>query len=140
MAEMSDGQRDEFLAGKRYGILTTLRADGSPVAVPVWYGWDGRSLKMFTHVSTSKIKRIRRDPRASVLVANAVGELEAWVAFDGAIVVHDEGGIELALNLADKYWDVDNPERASTLDEWRRLGSGWRLLELTPEVIRTHVG
>jgi PPOX class probable F420-dependent enzyme len=119
MAEMSNAQRDEFLAGKRYAILTTLRADGSPVAVPVWYGWDGRSLKMFTHVSTQKMKRIRRDPRATVLVANTFGELEAWVAFDGAIVIHEDGGLELALNLADKYWEVDNPERAATLDEWR---------------------
>ena len=47
MPHMSDAERDAFLSGRRYGILTTLRADGAPVSVPVWYEWDGAALRMF---------------------------------------------------------------------------------------------
>jgi PPOX class probable F420-dependent enzyme len=138
MGQMSDSERDAFLAEPRYAILTTLRRDGSPVSVPVWFDWDGRCVRMFTHEVTPKLKRIQNDARASVLVANNVDEKEKWVAFDGEIAVRNDGGIELAEKLAGRYWD-ETPEHATALESWRHMKSGWRLLELTPKSIRTYV-
>jgi PPOX class probable F420-dependent enzyme len=58
------------LAGARYISLTTRRRDGSLASTPVWVvSDDGRRLLVWTHASTWKVKRIRRDP--SVLVAKS---------------------------------------------------------------------
>jgi PPOX class probable F420-dependent enzyme len=136
---MTGEERDAFLSAPRYAILTTLRGDGSPVSVPVWFDWDGRAVSMFTHIVTAKLRRIQGNSLASVLVTNAVDELESWVAFDGEVTVHDGGGLDLAERLAPKYWDVNDPARAAALQSWRQMASGWRLLELVPKRIRTYV-
>ncbi len=139
MRAMTDAERDAFLAEPRYAILTTLRKDGSPVSVPVWFEWDDNVVRMFTHIVTAKLKRIQHDPRASVLVANRVDEPETWVAFDGRLTVREDGGLDLAERLAPRYWNLDDPARSGALEAWRQMASGWRLLELVPERIRTYV-
>ncbi len=48
------------------GILTTLRADGGPVALPVWYVVLDRKIYMVTR--GKKVVRIRNDQRCSFLV------------------------------------------------------------------------
>jgi PPOX class probable F420-dependent enzyme len=135
---MTDAERDAFLKPPRLGMLATLRRDGSPVAVPIWFEWDGSAARMFTSVDSAKVKRIERDRRASLLVANSLGEKEAWVAFDGRVKIVRHGGYELAEKLAMRYWgDLSQPERRQTMDEWRELSDTWRVLELVPEAIRT---
>ena len=131
-------QRDEFLAARpRLAMLTTLRADGSPITVPVWYEWDGRDVSIFSSVSSPKLRRIERDPRVSILMANDVDEPEYWVAFEGDARVEADGGLELAERLAPSYWDLDDPERMAVLDEWRGLGSqGLCRIVVTPARIR----
>ncbi len=138
MGQMTDADRDAFLAEPRYAILTTLRRDGSPISVPVWFEWDGRAVLMFTHEITPKMRRIRNNPNVSVLVTNHVNELEKWVSFDGEIVVRQDGGQALAEKLAERYWD-DTSEHAASLESWRQMESSWRVLELTPKSIRTYV-
>ena len=138
MGQMSDADREAFLAVNRYGILSTLRRDGSPIAIPVWFDWDGSSVRMFTNVGSSKLRRLANDARASVLVANNVDEKEKWVAFDGSVAVSDEGGFELAEKLAQRYWDLSDPDRASALEIWRSMKSGWRLLEMVPDKVRSY--
>jgi len=137
MGQMSDADREAFLAVNRYGILSTLRRDGSPIAIPVWFDWDGRSVKMFTYAGSPKLHRLANDARASVLVTNHVNEKEKWVAFDGTVAVGDEGGFELAERLAQRYWDLNEPGRAAALQNWRAMESELRLLEMVPDRVRT---
>ena len=80
---MTPAERDAFLSRPRLGILSTLREDGSPVAVPLWFEWDGHAVRAFSSVTSGKLKRIERDPRASLVAVNNLDEPEAWVAFDG---------------------------------------------------------
>lgn len=63
--------RDEawqFLDETHTGILTTLRADGSPITLPVWFVALERTICFSTPARTKKISRLRHDPRASFLV------------------------------------------------------------------------
>ena len=138
MANMTEQERDRFLAEPRYGILNALRADGSPIAVPVWFDWNGQTIRMFTSVLAPKVRRLQADPRASLLVVNHRDEHEAWVAFDGPVSIHEEGGFELAEQLAPRYWDLSDPERSSTLELWRKAAAAFRVLELKPARIRSY--
>jgi len=134
---MTDAKRDAFLAERRYGILTTLRANGAPVSLPVWYEWDGATLRMFCHEASAKLRRLGHDARATVLVVNHPSEPENWIAFDGRITARDEGGLELAERVFDRYYPPGD-ERRSALESWRQMKDGWRLLELEPDSIRIH--
>jgi len=133
----NEAHRDEFLAKPRLAILITNDAPGAPIGVPVWFEWTGTKVQMFAGKETPKIDRIKRDASASVLVTNAVGEPEAWVAFDGLIDLNDDGGIELATRLADQYWNMDDERLRSVLTSWQQAPDGFFLLTLRPEKIRT---
>jgi PPOX class probable F420-dependent enzyme len=140
MTAMSNRERETFLAMPRLGILATLRDDGAPIAVPVWFEWDGTVVRMFSGAASPKIHRIERDARASLLVTNAVGEGEAWVAFDGPIAVSPDGAMELAKRLADRYWDMADAGHRAAVDGWRTTAEHLRTLTLTPRAVRTSRG
>jgi PPOX class probable F420-dependent enzyme len=134
---MSPAERDAFLAKARLGILSTLRDDGSPVAVPVWFEWDGTAVRVFSSATSGKVKRIERDPRASLVAVNDLDEPEAWVAFDGRVSISREGAFDLAQRLAHRYWDITTDEHKNSLESWRKSAEHLRVLELVPDRIRT---
>lgn len=136
MPNMTEEQREAFLATPRLGILTTLRDDGSPIAVPVWFEWDGAVARVFSGATSLKIRRLRRDARASLLVTNAMGEHESWVAFDGTVEISTDGAFALAERLAGRYWDMTTDEHRSAFEGWRKTAEHLRLLTLTPSDIR----
>jgi hypothetical protein len=37
---MSEHERQEFLAGVHVGVISIERADGPPLTVPIWYGYE----------------------------------------------------------------------------------------------------
>lgn len=64
----------EFVERAHTGILTTLRRDGFPVALPVWFVVLDRTVCFTTPPGGKKVARVRRDPRAAFLVESG----EAW--------------------------------------------------------------
>lgn len=125
-----------FLAEPRIGVLISSRRDGRPLGVPVWFHWDGAAVQMFSAADAPKTKRLAREPWASLLVTNRVGEPERWVAFDGPVRI-EQGGFDLAERLAAAYWDLRDPERAAALEQWRAHRDVFCRMTLTPERIRT---
>lgn len=137
---MTDAERDAFLATPRLGMFSTLSADGAPITVPVWFEWDGAAVRLFSGAATGKVRRAERDPRASLLAANSIGEPEAWVAFDGDVAIIDGGAIELAERLAHRYWDMRDERHRAELESWRAAAAHLRVLQLAPRRIRTSKG
>jgi PPOX class probable F420-dependent enzyme len=83
----------EAVESAHTGILTTLRRDGMPIALPVWFVVDDRSIALMTPAGTKKIARIRHDPRASFLVESG----EQYTELRG---VHLTGRVELVEDAA----------------------------------------
>jgi PPOX class probable F420-dependent enzyme len=50
------------------GVVGTLRRDGSPHLVPVWFHWDGRAITVWTTEARAWVRNLRRDPRAAFSV------------------------------------------------------------------------
>ena len=134
---MTEDERETFLSETRLGMLTMLNEQGEPLAVPVWFEWDGSVVRMFSFKRAPKVRRLRANPRASLLVVNHIGEPEAWVAFDGDVTITNEGAMALADRLAPKYWDLNDAGHAKELADWREQASRFCLLTLTPGRIRT---
>ncbi|MET0887122.1 MAG: pyridoxamine 5'-phosphate oxidase family protein, partial [Mycetocola sp.] len=72
---LDDEEQAAFLERGHTGILTTLRLDGSPVSLPVWYLWRDGHVYIASPPGTAKIKRVRNDDRAWFLVESG----ERWV-------------------------------------------------------------
>ncbi len=108
MIRLSTDEAWETLSAAHTGVLTTLRGDGSPVALPVWFVVVDRTIGIRTPSATKKLARIRRDPRASFLVESGEhwGEL-LGVHLTGQLAVVDiaeqRSRIEAALDA--KYAD-----------------------------------
>jgi nitroimidazol reductase NimA-like FMN-containing flavoprotein (pyridoxamine 5'-phosphate oxidase superfamily) len=107
----------QFLAEPRLGFLTTAPlGDEWPRPVPVWFETIDQSVQLFTSPDSPKARRIRATPRASLVAANEVGEPENWVAVTGPARIETEGVYDLVRRLADRYWDLANPELSAIVD------------------------
>lgn len=84
MAEkMTIEHRRAFLTtGTRTAKIASLRADGRPHAVPVWYALDGDDVVCIINGSTVKARNIARDPRVTVVVDDETAPY-AFVSIDG---------------------------------------------------------
>lgn len=56
----------ERLANETVIWLTTVRADGQPQSVPVWFLWDGQTLLIYTRPNTQKLRNMARHPRVGL--------------------------------------------------------------------------
>ena len=109
---LSPDEAWSFLERAHTGIFTTLRADGSPVALPVWFVTLGRTICIGAPAGTKKIKRVRRDPRASFLVEQGErwAELQA-VHLSGRVEIVDDEDVAMSVQRAldEKYQAFRTP-------------------------------
>jgi len=60
--------RKFLLHGTRTGKLATVRKDGRPHVVPIWFDLDGDAIVFTTGGESVKAKNMKRDPRVSICV------------------------------------------------------------------------
>ena len=127
----------EFLARPLYGFVTVAGATEPPQPRPVWFEAtaDG-TIQLFTAPDSLKVRRLRRDPRASIVVAAPVGERERWVSVAGRTTVETDGAHDLASRLAARYWDLDDQVRADDLAAI--LAADQVRVVLHPEAVRRY--
>ncbi len=65
---LQDERIQRFLATKEVVVLATVQADGSPLAMPVWFLHSPQALTMISQAATQKVRNLRRDPRVCVVV------------------------------------------------------------------------
>lgn len=106
----------EFLRRPLHGFLSVAAGPLPPQPRPVWFeATDEGTIQLFTEPDALKVRRLRRDPRASIVVAAPVGERERWLSVAGRTTVESDGAHDLATRLAARYWDLDDPTRADDL-------------------------
>jgi nitroimidazol reductase NimA-like FMN-containing flavoprotein (pyridoxamine 5'-phosphate oxidase superfamily) len=127
--------RDAFLADRRLGILALHDGSGAPVGVPLWYGWDGVEIEMFSERRSRTVLRLGQDPRASLLVANIPPEPARWVSLAGRVVIDPGLGQEAAARLAARY--LLDPRAVAAAIGRLRNGDLVRL-SFVPERIRSY--
>ena len=132
---LSDDEAWAVIEKSHTGIVTTLRADGSPIALPIWFVALDRTIYLRTPQKAKKVARVRRDPRASFLVESG----DRWadlcaVHLGGRLeLVDDEttmGAIQRALD--DKY-AAFRTDRSAMPDATREHYAQWCFLRFVPE-------
>jgi hypothetical protein len=108
----------EFLRRPLHGFLTVAAGPLPPQPRPVWFEATAEgTIQLFTAPDSLKVRRLRRDPRASIVVAAPVDERERWLSVAGTTTVEPDGAHDLASRLAARYWDLNDPTRADDLAE-----------------------
>ena len=93
---------------------------------------------MFTLAGSAKIRRLRRDPRAALSIAESVGVAEAWVSVEGIVEFGDDlqRTRDFGCQLAERYYEL-LPDRAKeVIEEWSKADD-LVLLEMKPIQIRS---
>jgi len=91
MRRMSNDTFRAFLQQPHLARLATVRSDGRPHLVPIWYEWDGAQLRFEAQAGSVKVANLARDPRAAVLVDMTHGGMQYLaVAFEGTARIVDD--------------------------------------------------
>jgi PPOX class probable F420-dependent enzyme len=96
--------RSFMLDRARTGKLATVRADGRPHVVPIWFDLDGEDLIFTTGESTVKGRNILRDPRVSLCVDDEEPPF-SFVLFEGEAEIVDKPGelLHWATRIGGRY-------------------------------------
>ena len=115
-----------LIAGNSLGVLATIKRDGRPQLSNVTYHFDTRDLAIEVSITEprAKTRNLRRDPRASLLVASddgwsyAVAEGDAVLSPPAAAPDDDtvEALIALYRNVAGEHPDWDEYRQAMVTD------------------------
>ena len=100
----------EFLNEKRFGVLATVNADGSPQQTVMWYlPIDGDTILMNTKKGRMKDKNLVRDGRASLCIEDG----QRYVAVRGTVSVDDDPvrGQETMKAVTTRYEGAEVAER-----------------------------
>jgi len=68
MATQLSEKARAFLQERRFAVLATLNADGSPQLTTMWYLLERDTIVMNTMIGRLKDRNLRRDPRISLCV------------------------------------------------------------------------
>lgn len=125
MATLSQKQAALF-TGRNWGVIATIREDGSPQATPVWIDYDGENVLVNSAEGRTKVRNIERDPRATVTVLPAENQQGGYVMVSGPAKIVEEGALEHINKLAKKYLGEDR---------YPYLGPGEKrvIIEIRPE-------
>ncbi len=68
------GARADRRLREEVAWLTTVRSDGQPQSVPIWFLWDGEAFLIYSQQGRQKLKNISKNPRVGLnLNSNARG-------------------------------------------------------------------
>ena len=83
-------------------VLATLRTDGTVLLSPVYHEWRNGGFNIWVEQQNVKTRHLRRDSRATILVAESDPPLRA-IEVRGRARFIEEGVSEIALRIATRY-------------------------------------
>ena len=98
-----DAHIDERLRAELMMWLSTVRPDGRPHLVPVWFLWDGRSILIFSRPNQQKLLNLRHNPNV-VVALDTAGQGDDIVMIEGKAELLDDPRVSTALSAyKEKY-------------------------------------
>lgn len=113
MPRMDEATLADFLQQPHIGVIATLKRDGSPYTVPVWWLWKDGALWLTGTYNRVWCKHLLRDPRASLCI-EATEPLAGHVEFDGVVDALHPDSFDIwpiTRELVEKYVGRGDPAR-----------------------------
>ena len=101
MAKLTESQSRMF-SDPYYGVVSTVRPDGSPQQTVVWVDYDGENVVFNTAEGRAKPRYIRQNPSVGLTVVDPNDPFR-WIAVSGPAEMTEEGAAEHINQLSHKY-------------------------------------
>lgn len=133
MVALTEEQRHFLLGEVKTGKLATVRADGRPHVVPIWYHLDGDTIVFNTGHKSVKATNMRRDPRISLCIDDERPPF-AFILIEGTATLSDDLEVvkHWATRIGGRYMGEDQAEAYGN----RNGVEGELLVRVTPTKIR----
>jgi nitroimidazol reductase NimA-like FMN-containing flavoprotein (pyridoxamine 5'-phosphate oxidase superfamily) len=133
---LNEDEAWEMLANSHTGTITTLRRDGWPVSLPMWFVALDRKIYMRTLAASKKALRIKRDQRACFMVESG----KAWKDLAAVVVpvraslieANAEEAQRALAALGTKYAGWGVPQKAVPEATRKHYGGGNVVIRLDP--------
>ena len=105
MPRMTGVVLEEFLRQPHIGVLATLRSDGRPYTVPIWWLWHDGAFWLTGTTSRVWCRQLQHDPRASLCI-EALQPVAGHVGVDGLVEAKRLPDFDIwpiSRQLVDKY-------------------------------------
>jgi PPOX class probable F420-dependent enzyme len=117
LARSDDGHTSERLSVEPIIWLGTVRPDGRPHNVPVWFAWHDPMVLIFSMPKTAKVSDMQRSPAVSLALDSADGGRDIVLAEGRAeLVTADRHPHFLAGQFRHKY---EQSLGSMSFDQWR---------------------
>ncbi len=103
MPSMTKQAIERFLAGPNLARIATVKKDGSPFVVPVWYEWDGKHCYVVAMTTASWVDNITKEPRVAIVIDNDVPPHEKVIIEGEAEIMWEEDWIEIGKRMVKRY-------------------------------------
>jgi PPOX class probable F420-dependent enzyme len=110
---LTAGDLGDLLDRPLVAILATVRRDGTVLLSPVWHEWRDDGFNVWVEQQDVKARHLRRDPRATILVAESDPPFRA-IEVRGPARFVEMSVSETALRIASRYI---GPEEAASYVE-----------------------
>jgi PPOX class probable F420-dependent enzyme len=98
-----DAHIDKRLRAELMLWLSTVRPDGRPHLVPVWFLWDGETILIFSQPNQQKLRNLQHNPNV-VVALDTAGQGDDVVMIEGKAELLNDSGVSTALPAyAEKY-------------------------------------
>ena len=110
------GDLGDLLERPLVAVLATLRRDGTVLLSPVWHEWRDDGFNVWIERQDVKARHLRRDPRATIVVAESDEPLRA-IEVRGTVRFVEVDVSETALRIASRY--IGPEEAAADVESLR---------------------
>ena len=103
---------DFIMQGTRTGKLASVRPDGRPHVVPIWFVVEGDELIFNTWHKSVKAKNLQNEPRVAISVDEETPPY-AFVLIEGTATLDEgtpESRVEVATKIGGRYMGTDRAE------------------------------
>lgn len=140
MSSMAAETREAMLEQPIVGVIATLRENGLPYTVPVWWLWEDGGFWLTGTTTRVWCKQLERDPRTSLCIERSEPS-PAHIGVDGRATAYRLPDFDIwpiSRLLAEKYVGRGDPANAQAVDAFfANMQTEPRMLfRIEPEVWR----
>lgn len=132
---MTKEEMQKFLAEPLVAQLATVRVNGSPQIVPMWFLYEDGVMYMSTRTYAAKVKHLQKNPRVAVVVDVMEAPLKnKVVTLEGTVEVQTTEVKEITTKIYHKYMGTAG---AATPVAQQSINTPRVILKITPKKIET---
>ena len=103
LAQPKDAHVNQRLQNEKMIWFSTVRPNGKPHLVPVWFYWDGTTILIFSQPNTEKVRDVRHNSNV-MLALDTAKEGDDVVLVEGEAVLLDPASVNVTqVGYAQKY-------------------------------------